>query len=151
MQILFDEMNGHAIECRVNAEDPFNGFLPSTGRITQSLIPTGPGVRVDTGVYPGFEITPFYDPMIAKLIVWGETRAQAILRMRRALYEYIILGVDTNIVLHKAIMENARFVSGALDTDFIAREVGLLADMQRIKERDKALGERLSTIFSKSK
>ena len=65
---------GHAIECRINAEDPYNGFLPSTGRITHSLLPTGPGVRVDTGVYPGFEITPFYDPMIAKVIAWGETR-----------------------------------------------------------------------------
>jgi len=79
------ELRGHAIECRINAEDPYNGFLPSTGRITHSLLPTGPGVRIDTGVYPGFEITPFYDPMIAKLIVWGETRGQAILRMRRAL------------------------------------------------------------------
>ena len=73
-------IRGHAIECRINAEDPYNGFMPSTGRITHSLIPTGPGVRVDTGVYPGFEITPYYDPMIAKLIVWGETRGQAILR-----------------------------------------------------------------------
>ncbi|MCK6584179.1 MAG: acetyl-CoA carboxylase biotin carboxylase subunit, partial [Anaerolineales bacterium] len=89
--------NGHAIECRVNAEDPFNNFIPSTGRITHSMLPTGPGIRVDTGVYPGFEITPYYDPMIAKLIVWGETRAQAILRMRRALEEYRIVGVRTNI------------------------------------------------------
>src|SRR5512142_3035295 len=68
------EIRGHAIECRINAEDPYNGFLPSTGRITHSLLPTGPGVRIDTGVYPGFEITPYYDPMIAKLMVWGETR-----------------------------------------------------------------------------
>jgi acetyl-CoA carboxylase biotin carboxylase subunit len=82
------KFNGHAIECRINAEDPYNGFFPSTGRITHSLLPTGPGIRVDTGVYPGFEITPYYDPMIAKLIVWGETRGQAILRMRRALEEY---------------------------------------------------------------
>src|SRR5689334_9866916 len=95
------EFKGHAIECRVNAEDPFNNFVPSTGRITHSLVPTGPGVRVDTGVYPGFEITPFYDPMIAKLIVWGETRAQAILRMRRALEEYRIVGVRTNIPFHQ--------------------------------------------------
>jgi pyruvate carboxylase subunit A len=89
--------------------------------------------------------------MISKLVAWGRDRNECILRMRRALYEYIILGVDTNIVLHKAIMENPRFVSGALDTDFITREVGLLADMQRIKERDKSLGERLSTIFSRPK
>jgi acetyl/propionyl-CoA carboxylase alpha subunit len=81
-------LNGWAIECRVNAEDPYNNFLPSTGRITHSLIPTGPGVRVDTGVYPGFEISRYYDSLISKVICWGETRGEAILRMRRALEEY---------------------------------------------------------------
>jgi len=111
--------NGHAIECRINAEDPFNGFVPSTGRITHSLLPTGPGVRVDTGVYPGFEITPFYDPMIAKLIVWGETRAQAILRMRRALEEYRIVGVRTNIPFHQMLMDSHRFMGGQFDTRFV--------------------------------
>lgn len=113
------KFNGHAIECRINAEDPFNGFMPSTGRITHSLIPTGPGVRVDTGVYPGFEITPFYDPMIAKLIVWGETRAQAILRMRRALEEYRIVGVRTNIPFHQTLMDSLRFMGGQFDTRFV--------------------------------
>jgi acetyl-CoA carboxylase, biotin carboxylase subunit len=113
------QLNGHAIECRVNAEDPFNGFMPSTGRITHSLLPTGPGVRVDTGVYPGFEITPYYDPMIAKLIVWGETRAQAILRMRRALEEYRIVGVRTNIPFHQTLMDSHRFMGGQFDTRFV--------------------------------
>ncbi len=113
------QTNGHAIECRINAEDPFNGFMPSTGRITHSLIPTGPGVRVDTGVYPGFEITPYYDPMIAKLIVWGETRAQAILRMRRALEEYRIVGVRTNIPFHQTLMDSHRFMGGQFDTRFV--------------------------------
>jgi acetyl/propionyl-CoA carboxylase alpha subunit len=111
--------NGHAIECRINAEDPYNNFLPSTGRITHSLLPTGPGVRVDTGVYPGFEITPFYDPMIAKLIVWGETRAQAILRMRRALEEYRVVGVRTNIPFHQTMMDSHRFMGGQYDTRFV--------------------------------
>lgn len=111
--------NGHAIECRINAEDPFNNFMPSTGRITHSLLPTGPGVRVDTGVYPGFEITPYYDPMIAKLIVWGETRAQAILRMRRALEEYRIVGVRTNIPFHQTLMDSHRFMGGQFDTRFV--------------------------------
>ncbi len=111
--------NGHAIECRINAEDPYNNFLPSTGRITHSLLPTGPGVRVDTGVYPGFEITPFYDPMIAKLIVWGETRAQAILRMRRALEEYRVIGVRTNIPFHQTLMDSHRFMGGQYDTRFV--------------------------------
>ncbi len=110
---------GHAIECRINAEDPFNGFIPSTGRITHLLLPTGPGVRVDTGVYPGIEITPFYDPMIAKLIVWGETRAQAILRMRRALEEYRIVGVRTNIPFHQTLMDSHRFMGGQFDTRFV--------------------------------
>jgi acetyl-CoA carboxylase, biotin carboxylase subunit len=113
------KFNGHAIECRINAEDPYNNFMPSTGRITHSLLPTGPGVRVDTGVYPGFEITPFYDPLIAKLIVWGETRAQAILRMRRALEEYRIVGVRTNIPFHQTLMDSHRFMGGQYDTRFV--------------------------------
>lgn len=112
-------LRGHAIECRINAEDPYNGFMPSTGRITHSLLPTGPGVRVDTGIYPGFEITSFYDPMIAKLIVWGETRAQAILRMRRALEEYRIVGVRTNIPFHQTMMNSHRFMGGQYDTRFV--------------------------------
>jgi acetyl-CoA carboxylase biotin carboxylase subunit len=119
--------NGHAIECRINAEDPFNGFMPSTGRITHSLLPTGPGVRVDTGVYPGFEITPFYDPMIAKLIVWGETRAQAILRMRRALEEYRIVGVRTNIPFHQTLMDSHRFMAGQFDTRFVEERFSMEA------------------------
>jgi acetyl-CoA carboxylase, biotin carboxylase subunit len=113
------EYRGHGIECRINAEDPYNGFLPSTGRITHSLLPTGPGVRVDTGIYPGFEITPYYDPMIAKLIVWGETRGQAILRMRRALEEYRIVGVRTNIPFHQTMMDSHRFMGGQYDTRFV--------------------------------
>jgi acetyl-CoA carboxylase biotin carboxylase subunit len=111
--------NGAAIECRINAEDPYNGFMPSTGKITHSLLPTGPGIRVDTGVYPGFEITPYYDPMISKLIVWGETRAQAILRMRRALEEYRIVGVRTNIPFHQTLMDSHRFMGGQYDTRFV--------------------------------
>ncbi len=110
---------GHAIECRINAEDPYNDFIPSTGRITHSLLPTGPGVRIDSGVYPGFEITPFYDPLIAKLIVWGETRGQAILRMRRALEEYRIVGVRTNIPFHQMMMDSHRFMGGQYDTRFV--------------------------------
>ena len=112
-------LRGHALECRINAEDPYNNFMPSTGTITHSLLPTGPGIRVDTGVYPGFEITPFYDPMIAKLIVWGETRGQAILRMRRALEEYRIVGVRTNIPFHQTMMDSHRFMAGQYDTRFV--------------------------------
>ena len=112
-------LRGHALECRINAEDPYDGFLPSTGRITHALLPTGPGIRVDTGVYPGFEITPYYDPMIAKLIAWGESRGQAILRMRRALEEYRIVGVRTNIPFHQIMMDSHRFMAGQYDTRFV--------------------------------
>jgi len=128
--------NGHAIECRINAEDPFNNFIPSTGRITHSLLPTGPGIRVDTGVYPGFEITPYYDPMIAKLIVWGETRAQAILRMRRALEEYRIVGVRTNIPFHQTLMDSHRFMGGQFDTRFVEERFSMNA-----ASADQALAE----------
>ncbi|MEW5829288.1 MAG: acetyl-CoA carboxylase biotin carboxylase subunit [Chloroflexota bacterium] len=120
------QLKGAAIECRINAEDPYNGFLPSTGRIAHSLLPTGPGIRVDTGVYPGFEITPYYDPMIAKLIVWGETRAQAILRMRRALEEYKIVGVRTNIPFHQTMMDSHRFMGGQYDTRFVEERFSML-------------------------
>lgn len=111
--------NGWAIECRINAEDPYSNFMPSTGRITHSLLPTGPGVRVDTGVYPGFEISPYYDSLISKLIVWGETRAEAILRMRRSLEEYKIVGVRTNIPFHQNLMDSHRFMGGQFDTRFV--------------------------------
>ena len=131
------KFNGHAIECRVNAEDPFNNFIPSTGRITHSILPTGPGVRVDTGVYPGFEITPYYDPMIAKLIVWGETRAQAILRMRRALEEYRIVGVRTNIPFHQTLMDSHRFMGGQFDTRFVEERFS----MESASEMDEAQAE----------
>ena len=112
-------LNGWAIECRINAEDPYNDFLPSTGRLEQIILPTGPGVRVDTGVYPGFEISPYYDSLISKLLCWGETRGEAILRMRRALEEYRILGVRTNIPFHQSIMDSHRFMGGQIDTRFV--------------------------------
>jgi acetyl-CoA carboxylase biotin carboxylase subunit len=111
--------NGWAIECRINAEDPYNNFIPSTGRITHTLLPTGPGVRVDTGVYIGFEVSPYYDSLISKLIVWGETRGEAILRMRRALEEYRILGVHNNIPFHQRLMDSHRFMGGQYDTRFV--------------------------------
>jgi acetyl-CoA carboxylase, biotin carboxylase subunit len=120
-------MNGWAIECRINAEDPYNGFLPSTGRITHTLLPTGPGIRVDTGVYIGFEISPYYDSMISKLIVWGETRAEAILRMRRALEEYKIIGVRSNIPFHQTLMDSHRFMGGQYDTRFVEERFSMEA------------------------
>jgi len=119
------KMNGWAIECRINAEDPYNNFIPSTGRITHSILPTGPAVRVDTGIYPGFEISPYYDSLVSKLIVWGETRAEAILRMRRALEEYRIVGVHTNIPFHQSLMDSHRFMAGQYDTRFVEERFSL--------------------------
>ncbi|MBI3763190.1 MAG: acetyl-CoA carboxylase biotin carboxylase subunit [Chloroflexi bacterium] len=112
-------LNGWAVECRINAEDPYNNFLPSTGQIKSTILPTGPGVRVDTGVYAGFEVSPYYDSLISKLICWGEGRGEAILRMRRALEEYRIVGVKTTIPFHQTIMNSHRFIAGHFDTRFI--------------------------------
>ncbi len=113
------QMRGWAIEARINAEDPYNNFMPSIGRVEHVILPTGPGVRVDTGVYPGMEITPYYDPLISKVIVWGETRGHAILRLRRALEEYKIVGVRTNIPFHQNLIEQHRFIAGSFDTRFV--------------------------------
>ncbi len=116
------KMNGWAIECRINAEDPFQKFMPSIGKVSSVVVPTGPGVRIDTAVYPGYEITPYYDSMISKLICSGETRAEAILRMRRALEEYRILGVKTTIPFHQQLLDSHRFIAGKFNTQFVDNE-----------------------------
>jgi acetyl/propionyl-CoA carboxylase alpha subunit len=118
-------IQGWAIECRINAEDPYNNYLPSTGLITTNQLPTGPGVRVDTGVFPGITITPYYDPMISKLICYGKTRAEAVLRMRRALNEYRITGVKTNVPFHQRMMDSHRFMSGKFDIEFVENQFSL--------------------------
>jgi acetyl/propionyl-CoA carboxylase alpha subunit len=112
-------LRGWAIECRIIAEDPYKGFLPSPGRITGLYEPSGPGVRVDSGVYEGFEVSLYYDSLIGKLITWGETRGEAILRMRRALDEYRIIGIKTNIPFHQQIVKDTRFIGGQFDTKFV--------------------------------
>ncbi len=122
-------VNGWAIECRINAEDPYNNFLPSTGVVDDITLPTGPGVRVDMGIYEGFEITPHYDPLISKVICWGETRAEALLRMRRALEEYRIMGIKTNIPLHQRILDSHRFMAGQIDTTFVENRFSLREDL----------------------
>jgi pyruvate carboxylase subunit A len=145
------KVQGSAIECRINAEDPFADFVPTPGKIRSYNAPGGTGVRVDSGVYSGYTIPPFYDPMIAKLIVWGRDRNEAIARMRRALYEYVILGPRNNIPFHKAVMENPRFVKGELGTHFIETETTLPEDMKGIMEREKPLEERLPRPFDEKK
>jgi acetyl/propionyl-CoA carboxylase alpha subunit len=112
---------GHAIECRIYAEDPANSFFPSPGTISHLREPSGPGVRVDSGVGPDSEVSIHYDPMIAKLAVWGRTRQEAIERLRRALDEYEVLGITTNLPFFREVAEDEEFVSGHLDTGFITR------------------------------
>jgi len=110
---------GHAIECRISAEDPFDDFLPATGVVSYLGVPGGPGVRWDGGVEPGNEVTLFYDPLLAKLIVWGETRAIAIQRMRRALRELVIVGLPTTQPLHLRVLEEAAFERGEFDITYL--------------------------------
>lgn len=136
-------IKGSAIECRINAEDPVNDFVPTPGKIISYHAPGGTGIRVDSGVYSSYTIPPFYDPMISKLIVWGGDRQETIARMKRALYEYIIIGPKNNIPFHQAVMENPRFVAGDLGTHFIEKETTLLADMMAIMEREIPLEAKL--------
>src|SRR5436190_379551 len=112
---------GHAIECRIAAEDPFNNFVPSLGSVVSLAESSGPGVRVDSSLYRGARVSIYYDPMVAKLIVWGPSRAQAIMRMRRALQEYRVAGIQTNIPFHLAVMASIDFQRGRLDTAFVER------------------------------
>ncbi|WP_322905410.1 acetyl-CoA carboxylase biotin carboxylase subunit [Paenibacillus campi] len=113
------EINGWSIECRVNAEDPERNFMPSPGKINFYLAPGGPGVRVDSGAYPGYTISPYYDSMIAKLIVWAPTRDEAIARMKRALDEFAIEGIHTTIPFHLRLLNHETFVRGDFDIKFL--------------------------------
>jgi acetyl-CoA carboxylase biotin carboxylase subunit len=113
------EFRGHAIECRVNAENPAQDFAPSPGVVSFFHLPGGHGVRVDSHVYQGFEISPFYDSMIAKIICHGLTRGEAIARMRRALDECVIEGVKTTLEFQEAILRDPRFLDAALSTRFL--------------------------------
>jgi acetyl-CoA carboxylase biotin carboxylase subunit len=111
-------VKGHAIECRINAEDPFN-FMPSPGRITMWHAPGGPGVRVDSHVYTNYFVPPNYDSMVGKIIVYGDTRDQAIARMRTALSETLVEGISTNIPLHRELMVDAKFMSGGTNIHYL--------------------------------
>ncbi|WP_374954718.1 acetyl-CoA carboxylase biotin carboxylase subunit [Paenibacillus sp. AR247] len=113
------QINGWSIECRVNAEDPDRNFMPAPGKIQFYLPPGGPGVRVDSAAYPGYSIPPFYDSMIAKLIVWAPTRQEAIAKMKRALSEFVIEGVHTTIPFHQKLMEHPVFNRGDFDIKFL--------------------------------
>ncbi|MBP7120356.1 MAG: acetyl-CoA carboxylase biotin carboxylase subunit [Methanolinea sp.] len=115
-------VRGHAIECRINAEDPLNNFTADPGKILRYRSPGGPGIRVDSGIHMGYAIPPTYDSMISKLCAWGADRKETIARMRRAIYEYVIIGVKTTLPLHHAIMHNRQFADGDTHTHFLQEE-----------------------------
>src|SRR5919198_2334648 len=115
------KMNGCAIECRINAEDPFYEFAPSTGAVPNRNIPYGPGVRVDTYLYPGCNVSGYYDSLVAKLLAWGRNFEEARIRTRNALDEFMIEGINTTIPLYKAIMDDPNFIKGELSTDYLER------------------------------
>jgi len=119
------KFRGVAIECRINAEDPDNNFIPSPGKIEQLNLPGGPGVRIDTHIYPGYEILPYYDSMVAKLICFGNNRDEAIRVMHRALEEFYISPIKTTIGLHLDIMEHPHFQSGDVTTHFLEKYMEL--------------------------
>ncbi len=123
---------GHAIECRVYAEDPESGFLPSPGRIVALRVPGGPGVRDDSGVYEGYEVPIHYDPLISKLVAYGYSRRDAIMRMRRAVGEYKILGIKTTLGFFERVLHHPAFVAGDFDTSFVEK---VFADADRARER----------------
>jgi acetyl-CoA carboxylase, biotin carboxylase subunit len=119
-------LNGHALECRITSEDPLNGFLPATGRITTLRPPTGPGIRWDSGIDEGSEVTLFYDPMLAKLIVHAPDRATAIARMRSALRELRLTGVETSVLFHQRVLAEPDFLAGEMDVKYVERHPALL-------------------------
>ncbi len=123
------EIKGHAIECRINAEDPLNDFVPCPGKIKLYRSPGGPGVRIDSGVCGGAEIPPYYDSMISKLITYGNSREEAIARMKRALKEYVIIGVKTNMPFHRAVLEEENFLKGNISTHYVEQ------NMNKLKEK----------------
>jgi pyruvate carboxylase subunit A len=124
---------GWAFECRICAEDPQNNFFPSPGKIAEYSEPAGPGVRVDSGVYGGFDVPPFYDSLLSKLCVWGKDRDEAMARMKRALWEYKITGIRTNIPFHEVVLNNPYFIKGDYTTHFI-KERNILDEVKKYCE-----------------
>ena len=140
------KINGWAMECRINAEDPLNDFVPSPGKITRYRSPGGPGIRVDSGVHTGYTISPFYDSMVSKLISWGGNRTEAIEKMRRALYEYIVMGVTTNIPFHKAVLRSPHYTNAELSTHFI-EDFDIMSRVAEVVEQEKEKGTTLASAI----
>ncbi|MFA6331465.1 MAG: acetyl-CoA carboxylase biotin carboxylase subunit [Methanoregula sp.] len=143
-------IRGHAIECRINAEDPLNNFAADPGKIVKYRSPGGPGIRVDSGIHMGYTIPPNYDSMIAKLCAWDSTRIEAIMRMRRAISEYIVLGIRTTLPLHYAIMNNQQFMEGNTHTHFLQEE-HILSTLERYKRDEETRMQTLAGSFEQGK
>jgi acetyl-CoA carboxylase, biotin carboxylase subunit len=130
-------LSGHAIECRLYAEDPDNNFFPSPGTIRSRRTPSGPGIRLDDGIYEGFTVPTEYDPLLGKLIAWGGDRAEAITRLQSALEEYAVTGIKTNAVLFRGILRDPEFVRGEISTHWLdARLPSLRANRENSTVRD---------------
>jgi acetyl-CoA carboxylase biotin carboxylase subunit len=138
-------IRGHAIECRIYAEDPDNNFFPSPGKITRLVSPAGPGIREDSGIYEGWTVPLDYDPLLSKLVGYGATRAQAIARLRRALDEYFVGGIKSNVPLLRRILRDQEFIAGQLDTGYLDRLLSHRADGSAI-ERHGAGDEHLAEV-----
>ena len=143
-------IRGHAIECRINAEDPLNNFAADPGKIIRYRSPGGPGIRVDSGIHMGYTIPANYDSMIAKLCAWDSTRLDAIRRMRRAISEYIVLGIKTTLPLHYAIMNNQQFIEGNTHTHFLQEE-HILKTLERYKRDEETRMQTLAGSFDQGK
>ncbi|MEN6611318.1 MAG: acetyl-CoA carboxylase biotin carboxylase subunit [Methanoregulaceae archaeon] len=143
-------IRGHAIECRVNAEDPLNNFTADPGKILRYRSPGGPGIRVDSGIHMGYTISPLYDSMIAKLCAWDSKRADAITRMRRAISEYVIIGIKTTLPLHYAIMNNPQFISGNTHTHFLQEE-HIMSTLARYQRDEETRMQTLASSFREGK
>jgi pyruvate carboxylase subunit A len=143
-------IRGHAIECRINAEDPLNNFSADPGKIIRYRSPGGPGIRVDSGIHMGYTIPANYDSMISKLCAWDSTRSEAIKRMRRAISEYIILGIKTTLPLHYAIMNNRQFVEGNTHTHFLQEE-HILSTLERYRRDEETRMQTLAGSFGQGK
>ncbi|MDP3563108.1 MAG: acetyl-CoA carboxylase biotin carboxylase subunit [Methanoregula sp.] len=143
-------IRGHAIECRINAEDPLNNFAADPGKIVRYRSPGGPGIRIDSGIHMGYTISPVYDSMISKLCAWDRTRNDAIKRMRRAISEYIILGVKTTLPLHYAIMNNQQYIEGNTHTHFLQEE-HIFDTLERYTRDEEARMQTLAGSFDQGK
>jgi len=143
-------IRGHAIECRINAEDPLNDFAADPGKIVRYRSPGGPGIRLDSGIHMGYTIPPHYDSMIAKLCALGSNREEAIQRMRRAISEYVVLGVKTTLPLHYAIMHDAHFIAGDTHTHFLQEE-HVVKDLRRYLREEEARMQTLAASLRQGK